>query len=345
MERLRIEYDKSWKEVVTQLFMPFVGFFMADLYEEVDWNIPPEFLEKELHNAKNIKKSKRIVDKLVKVQLKNGEEKWIFIHIEFQTDGDKSIGVRMYEYYQLIRERYGKEVVALVIYTGKTVPKQRNIFKQAYFGTSITYEFNSYAIIEQDESLLIANKNPFALVVLANLYMLKTKNDSEKRYEFKTKLFDLAKNRNYSIDDFTKLLIFVTELVKLPLLLEQKFEKEIIHSSDKNDLVMYKNLSRSSIALVNVITKNVYGESMEDVRAEANEAKVQIAEVKAEANEAKAEANEAKAQIEIKEETIIASVILLYSEIQMPIEKIAENLKLSIEDVKNILVKNNAIIK
>jgi hypothetical protein len=75
MEKIRIQYDKSWKEAVTHLFKPFVAFFLSDLNEQIDWNIPPEFLEKELHNAKNIKKSKRELDKLVKVQLKNGEEK------------------------------------------------------------------------------------------------------------------------------------------------------------------------------------------------------------------------------------------------------------------------------
>jgi Putative transposase, YhgA-like len=228
MEKIRIEYDKSWKEVVTHLFRPFVEFFLHELHNEIDWSVPPEFLEKELHNAKNIKKAKRIVDKLVKVQLKNGEQKLIFIHIEFQTDGDKIIGIRMYDYYQLIRERYGKEVVALVIYTGRSVPKQPNSYKQTFFGTSITYEFNSYTVVQQSEEELLSNNNPFALVVLANLYLHKTKDDNEKRYEFKTKLYELAKNRNYSLDDFTKLLIFVTELVKLPLLLEQKFEKEVI---------------------------------------------------------------------------------------------------------------------
>ncbi len=44
MERIRIEYDKSWKEVVTYLFNPFVAFFIPELYEQIDWNILPEFL-------------------------------------------------------------------------------------------------------------------------------------------------------------------------------------------------------------------------------------------------------------------------------------------------------------
>jgi hypothetical protein len=36
MEKIRIEYDKSWKEVVTHLFKPFIGFFLPDLNEQID---------------------------------------------------------------------------------------------------------------------------------------------------------------------------------------------------------------------------------------------------------------------------------------------------------------------
>ncbi len=326
MERIRIEYDKSWKEVVTYLFNPFVAFFIPELYEQIDWKIPPEFLEKELHNAKNIKKSKRIVDKLVKVQLKNGEEKWIFIHIEFQTDGSKIIGLRMYEYYQLIRERYGKEVVALVIYTGRSIPKQPNIYQQKYFGTGITYEFNSYAVVEQNEEELLNNNNPFALVVLANLYLHKTKGNNEKRYEFKTKLYELAKNRNYNLDDFTKLLIFVTELVKLPFLLEQKFEKEVIHSKLKNNSDMVQ-VSQTTKNLVNAFAKDVYGESVEEAREKTKNVEKEL-----------------KKELKQMDEKLTKSIILLYTKVDMSIEDIAEHLNFSSDAIKLIL-RQSKIIK
>ncbi len=251
--------------------------------------------------------------------MKNGEEKWIFIHIEFQTDGSKIIGLRMYEYYQLIRERYGKEVVALVIYTGRSVPKQPNTYQQKYFGTSITYEFNSYAVVEQNEEELLNNNNPFALVVLANLYLHKTKGDNEKRYEFKTKLYELAKNRNYSIDDFTKLLIFVTELVKLPFQLEQKFEKEVIQSTIKNNSDMI-HVSQTTKNLVNAFSKEVYGESVEEARAKAKE------------------------EIKQMDEKLTKSIILLYTKVDMSIEDIAEHLNFSSDAIKLIL-RHSKIIK
>jgi AraC-like DNA-binding protein len=363
MDKIRIEYDKTWKEVVTHLIDPFIAFFLPDLYEQIDWRIAPEFLEKELHNAKNIKKSKRIVDKLVKVLLKNGEEKWVFIHIEFQSDGSTNIGLRMYDYYQLIRERYGKEIIALVIYTGESVPKQHNLYHQEYFGTSITYKYNDYAVVQQTESDLLANKNPFALVVLANLYLLETKYDSEKRYQLKVKMYELAKKRGYSVAEFTKLLIFVTELMKMPPQLERKFEKEVLQSPHDNHLNMYKNLSKSSLTLVSKMVESVYGVSMEDIKAKAEE-EVQLLKeeyklVKEEAKLVKEEAKLVKEEAKlVKEEAKLVkeearkmdvqrtkSIILLYTRVDMSIHEIAEHLGLSNEVIEQILKKNKVLKK
>lgn len=339
----RIEYDKSWKEVVTHLTKPFIEFFLSDLYEQIDWNIPPEFLEKELHNAKNIKKSKRIVDKLIKVQLKNGEEKWIFIHIEFQTDSNKIIGLRMYEYYQLIRERYGKEIVALAIYTGISVPKEPNFYTQEYFGTSITYKFNSYEVINQKEEELLANDNPFALVVLANLYLLQTQNDDVMRYNLKKKVYELGGNKGYSIDYLANLLIFVTELMKLPFELEEKFKREVIFTSSKTNN-MYKNLNQSSIAVVNVMVEMAFGENILAIKAEAQKEKEKAEKEKAEKEKEKAEKEKIKVALKQMGENFSKSVVLLYQGVGMPIEDIAEHLGMSTDVIRQALINNNVSI-
>ncbi len=319
MNNLRIEYDKSWKDVVTHLTEPFIDFFLHDLYLQIDWSFPPEFLEKELHNAKNIKKSNRIVDKLIKVQLLNGNEQWIFIHLEFQTDASKSIGNRMYEYYQLIRERYGKEIVALVIYTGNAVPKIYDTYFHEYFGTSITYKFNSYIVSQQSEEMLLSNDNPFSLVVLSNLYLLLSKNDNSKRYEFKKKLYELGRNKSYSVDNLAKLLIFVSELVKLPFELEKKFENEVIKSNYKNANDMYKNLSQGSKTMVNTIVENVFGESYENVKAKQVKVEAELKQVDAQLSK---------------------SIVLLFQRVGMSAEEIAEHLGTNVDLVKQVLKKN-----
>jgi hypothetical protein len=319
-----IKYDKYWKEALTQFLKPFTQFFLPQLHDEIDWSIAPQFLEKELFSAKNLKKPKKEVDKLIKVRLKNGVEQWIFVHIEFQTSGEAVICLRMYEYYQLIRETYGQEIVALVIYTGSNVPKKHDVYESEHFGTKITYNFNSYAVIKQNEDELLANDNPFAMIVLANYYVLKTKDDQERRYEFKQKLYELAQNRNYNLEELSKLLIFVGELMKLTPLLEKKFEKEVIQTKIKNDLDMIQ-VSQSTKNLVNAYNKEVYGETMEEARAKSKQLAKQLAK-----------------QLD---EQLARSIILLYTRLEMSISEISEQLKLESEVIEQILLQKKIIKK
>ena len=48
MTELKIDFDGNWKEIITEFFEQFVAFFMPDLYAEVNFSRPVEFLEQEL---------------------------------------------------------------------------------------------------------------------------------------------------------------------------------------------------------------------------------------------------------------------------------------------------------
>lgn len=61
--------------MITDLFEEFLLFFSPELYEQVDFSSTPQFLEQELqHIIPSSMSNDRIADKLVKLQLKNGEE-------------------------------------------------------------------------------------------------------------------------------------------------------------------------------------------------------------------------------------------------------------------------------
>ena len=79
-----VDYDNNWKEVVEKQLANVVSFFLPNFHPHVDWTRKPEFLEQEMRIIRrNTQKGrKKIVDKLVKVWLKTGEEYWILIHIE-----------------------------------------------------------------------------------------------------------------------------------------------------------------------------------------------------------------------------------------------------------------------
>ena len=66
-------YDNPWKFVIERFFEAFMAFFYPHAYAEIDWRRKFEFLDKEFQQVvRKAKLSHRLVDKLVKVWLKNG---------------------------------------------------------------------------------------------------------------------------------------------------------------------------------------------------------------------------------------------------------------------------------
>lgn len=74
-DKILIDYDTQWKEIIGSLFEDFISFFLPGAYELIDFTKPVEFLEQELHKiiSDKYKRGKVINDKLVKLYLKNGE--------------------------------------------------------------------------------------------------------------------------------------------------------------------------------------------------------------------------------------------------------------------------------
>jgi len=261
-EKIKSDYDTQWKEVISSLFPDFIKFFLPKAYKAIDFKQPIEFLEQELHLliADKYKSGKVINDKLVKVKLKNGDDKWILIHIEIQSSFESNFDERMFTYFYRIYDRYNQKITALAIYTGQDVPGNHNQFNYNFYGTEIIYRFNSFLVKNQKEKELINSKNPFAIVVLASKYLVKSKDSYEKRYQFKLKLIRLAKEKNYHSNKIIYLLRFIDFVLKLPSKLSLQFDKEILHTY----LNPEKMNTRKSQKFANQIHLALYGETFDD---------------------------------------------------------------------------------
>lgn len=89
-------FDGHWKEMIQEFIQEFIEYFLPELYPNVDFNYAPEFLDTELQNIlESIGTHKRVLDKLVKVRLKNGQYKWLLIHIEVQSYFEKLFELAM----------------------------------------------------------------------------------------------------------------------------------------------------------------------------------------------------------------------------------------------------------
>lgn len=186
--------DTLWKGILENIFSDFLKFFFKDAEALFDLEKGFEFLDKELEQlfpSEEIK-SPKFVDKLVKVFSKTGDEKWILVHIEIQGYEDKKFGERMFTYFYRILDRYKKRITSIALFTDADKNFNPSVYEYDYLGTRLTFQFNTYKIMDQDETLLFADSNPFAIVILTAILALKKEQlNDENLYLLK---FSIAKN-------------------------------------------------------------------------------------------------------------------------------------------------------
>ena len=172
VHRLMPDFDNAWKEALEALFEPFMAFFFSDAHGDIDWSRRHEMLDKELQQiTPESEQGRRVVDKLVKVWRKNGEDEWVLIHIEVQSQPDSNFAKRMYVYNYRLFDRYNRKVASFAILGDDRSGWRPHQFGYELWGTKAGIEFATAKLLDYaaDEPALEANPNPFAVVVLAHL--------------------------------------------------------------------------------------------------------------------------------------------------------------------------------
>jgi hypothetical protein len=186
---MRRKNDILWKGMLEEVFDDLLRFVFPAADQELDLKRRFEFLDKELAeiNPQPDKTGQtRFVDKLVKVYRRNGEERWLLVHIEVQAQKDPNFARRMFTYYYRILDRYNHPVTAIAIFTGPDGNKMADKYEDHCLGTHLAYQYNTLCITDYPDEVLTASENPFAIVILAaKKALLKGKNLDEQLLEQK----------------------------------------------------------------------------------------------------------------------------------------------------------------
>ena len=357
MKTLRINYDYWWKRLTTEFTPEFIQFFISQaLHDSIDWTHPPEYLEQELTAAfTDAAANKKITDKLIRLKMKDGKMKFIFVHIEFQGKSGKAFLRRMFWYFVYIMSKYKTtDITAVVIYTGDDVTKVYDRFEVSQHGTTMSYIFNAYVVSKQNEADLMASSNPMAIAVLANLYVNKTRSELEKRAEYKKKLFGLAKLKGFSAAKAERLLTFVLHLMQLPKELEA--EMKLFYKKNKKSSIMSttaqqaqprrKRLTEDEIFIKDVVYGWEYGKTYQELGEELVEKAKEILKSKAEQDAYKAEQDAYKAEqakiLAAEQAKIIAGITTMFQKTGWSAEKIADITGFSLDLVQKTLAELNA---
>ncbi len=208
-------FDEAWKKIIERFFPQLLRFFVPELYFDVDFSKGVSFLDKEMEqlSIKSVKGAK-YVDKLVKVYLKDGKEKWLLVHIEVQSYSDKDFSLRMYRYFYRIFDRHGRRIVSMAILTGSEKIAEEGIFKLEAYGSGVEFRYLSFRLMDYDREELEKDSNPIAIVVLACQEKERAKRKGEmfnvKRYLIR-KLYE----RGYGRDEVRGLFEFIDWVLQL----------------------------------------------------------------------------------------------------------------------------------
>lgn len=364
---MHIDHDGHWKYLIFRWFKQFVAFFAPQLYDKIDFTKPVEFLDKELDKIikDESKKGNKRCDALVKAFFKNGETKWLLIHIEIQHGYDKHFAKRMFTYYCRIWDRFGQEIEPLAIFTSAELPpKPRNAHISTGVLRKLTYEYGIYKVKDQNneasEKVLQESDNPFALVVLACLYVMKTKvlshqketpKEQQKQAErlaFKMKLIRLLWEKGYDRQTIEDLFSFIKHIVHLPKELEVTFAKTV-QEEYVNHKSMKRLITEEDKAMFDQIAKN-YTEIMVELAQEKAKKELDIAQEKARKKldlvqeKAKKELDEVLRVKEEEMKLLLEKKEKEKKEAQLILEKEKEQTILNLYKVANFTVHQIAVI-
>ncbi len=224
------DYDGPWKEAFDELFEYFMALFFKTAHKKIDWKRGYEVLDKELQQiAPDAAQGKLYVDKLIKVWLYNGEEAWILIHIEVQTQSNSDFPERMFDYRCRLRIRYRKPVMSIAVLADDRKDWRPNSYRESTFGSTLTLRMATVKLLDWEDRIeeLESSTNPFASVVLAHLKTLATRNHADERLRWKIRFIKNLYERGWPSDRVRYLFRLIDWLMDLPREREDDFWNEI----------------------------------------------------------------------------------------------------------------------
>ncbi len=251
MRPLSTNYDSPWKDALETYFEDFIAFFLPQAHQEIDWRRGYEFLDKELTQVvRDAELGRRLVDKLAKVYLlTTGEEAWVLIHIEVQSQEETNFAERMFVYHYRIFDRYRRKVASLAVLGDERSTWRPNEYGYQLWASQIQFNFPVVKLLDYSQrwSTLEASRNPFATVVMAHLQAQETRDNRVRRKELKLALIRRLYEQGYEREDIVNLFHFIDWVMSLPQELEDEFWLEVVQYEEETRMPYITSVERRGI--------------------------------------------------------------------------------------------------
>jgi hypothetical protein len=224
------DFDSPWKEALDEYLEPCFALLFPAAHAEIDWSVKPVAQDKELQQITPAAEiGRRYVDKLYKVQLKAGGTGWVLIHMEVQVARHGEFEQRMFVYNYRAYDHYKLPVASLAILADDDSDWRPTHYSWSVLGCTHLLRFPTVKLLDWAPRWqeLETNPNPFAIVVLAHLKTLETRNDPAARHQWKIRLVRALYERGLDAEEVRKRFKFIDWLMDLPPALEGIFWREV----------------------------------------------------------------------------------------------------------------------
>jgi len=235
-----MKQDSSWRKILDKLLPEFLAFFFPKIHQAIDFDKGFEFLDKELQKILPLEDDtgKRVVDKLVKVFLRDGGEKWLLIHIEIQGYREINFPKRVFHCYYRIYDRFGEELISAALLTDDDPDFRENLYAISRWEFRLHFEFPVVKLLDYRDKwdALEHDPNPFAMATMAFLKTVETKGNDQERYQWKKHFLLELYRKGMSRETIVALYEFIGVIMALPPAKDEALHEEIEQTSEEKQM-------------------------------------------------------------------------------------------------------------
>jgi hypothetical protein len=216
MDQPTTDFDGAWKEALERYLEPFLALCFPQAHGDIDWTTPPQFLDTELQQvAPDEPQGRQHVDKLVRIFRRGGDDAWVLVHVEVQSQRDRDFAQRMFRYHARLYDRYQRQVVSLAVLGDEEANWQPDRFHYGLWGCELALTFPVVKLLAFDATALRDEPNIFAMVILLHRDAQDTRHDPQERMRRKVAHYRRVLQRGHQVDDVRALLRLMDRLLRL----------------------------------------------------------------------------------------------------------------------------------
>ena len=223
-------------------------FFYLEIYPEINWTQTPISLDKELEQiTASAESDKRYADKLFKVWLLDNQEIWLLIHVEVQSQYDKTFAQRMYIYNYRAFDLYHKPFISLAILGDERNSWRPNYYQYGLGSSQLRLEFSIVKLLDYQWQDLEENENLFGIIVMAHLKTKATTSNLTEREQWKWNLSRLLYQKGYNRKRIADLYKAIDVMMTLPEPLQLSFEEKLTQYQEQLKMPLLSNIEKRAL--------------------------------------------------------------------------------------------------